>query len=116
MADVSAHLITGTGPFDVTGYYQDLVAICTTYRVRRLEVFGSVARSDFDHVQSDIDVLVNFIDERSFGAFERYFGLKEALEKIFQRSVDLVEEQAIKNPYFLQAINKDRKWVYGTTN
>nr|NIT57867.1 hypothetical protein [Fodinibius sp.]NIV15274.1 hypothetical protein [Fodinibius sp.]NIY26449.1 hypothetical protein [Fodinibius sp.] len=50
----------------------------------------------------------------SLGAFERYFGLKEALERLFQRSVDLVDVKAIKNPYFRQAIEKDKVIVYGT--
>jgi predicted nucleotidyltransferase len=39
--------------------------------------------------------------------------LKEALEQLFQRPVDLVEVKAIKNPYFRQAVEQEKVLVYG---
>jgi len=99
------------------GHYKTkLSELCLTYGVKRLEVFGSASRHDFNPRQSDIDFLVNFTDAHPLGAFEQYFGFKEALEQLFQRPVDLVEEKAIKNPYFKQAIQQDRVLVYETTN
>jgi len=44
--------------------------------------------------------------------FDRYFELKENLEKIFGRSVDIVMEEAIKNPIFRKSINQDRVLLY----
>ena len=99
---------------DMDLYMDELAEACDAYGVRRLEVFGSAFRGDFDPKHSDIDFLVEFTEGHPLGAFERYFGLKEALERLFQRPVDLVEERAIRNPYFREAIQQDRVVVYGT--
>jgi hypothetical protein len=99
---------------DISDYQDEIVQLCHVYGVSCLELFGSAARRDFDLVDSDLDFLVDFADVHALGAFDRYFGLKEELERLFQRSVDLIEVKAIKNPYFQQAIDKDRVIVYGT--
>jgi predicted nucleotidyltransferase len=101
---------------DLDLYVDELAKVCDAYGVKRLEVFGSAFRSDFDPSESDIDFLVEFSDEHQLSPFERYFGLKEALERLFQRPVDLVEERAIRNPYFREAIEQDRTLVYGTAS
>lgn len=44
---------------------------------------------------------------------DNYFDLKFSLQEIFKRSVDLLEEQAIKNPYFKQELNLTKELVYG---
>ena len=99
---------------NISHYSDALSNLCAAYEVKRLELFGSASRSDFNLENSDLDFLVEFGDTHSRGAFDQYFGLKEALEQLFQRSVDLVEVKAIKNPYFRQAIEKDKVLVYGT--
>lgn len=98
---------------NVSDYSDEISNLCSAYGVKRLELFGSASRSDFNLESSDLDFLVEFTDSHSQGAFDRYFGLKEALEQLFQRPVDLVELKAIKNPYFRQAIDKDKVLVYG---
>ncbi len=95
-------------------YSDKLSNLCTIYGVKRLELFGSALRSDFDQENSDLDFLIEFAESHSAGAFDRYFGFKEGLEQLFQRPVDLVEIKAIKNPYFRQAIERDKVLVYGT--
>ncbi|MEW6404826.1 MAG: nucleotidyltransferase domain-containing protein [Chloroflexota bacterium] len=99
---------------DLAGYSEELLKLCTIYGVDRLELFGSALRSDFDPEASDLDFLIDFSDSHPLGAFDRYFGLKEELERLFQRPVDLIEMKAIKNPYFRQAVEQDRVLVYGT--
>ena len=85
--------------------------ICRDLSLQRLDIVGSAAREDFS-ADSDVDVLVNFgNDEELFG---RYFDLKERLEEIFERPVDVIEERAIKNPDFKRAVEKDRIKIYGT--
>ena len=101
---------------EINAYMSKLSELCARYGVNRLEVFGSAARGNFDPKHSDVDFLVDFAEKHPLGAFERYFGLKEALEQLFQRPVDLVEEKAIRNPYFHQAIAQDKVLVYGTGN
>jgi len=95
-------------------YSDELSRLCAIYGVKRLELFGSASRSDFDLKNSDLDFLVEFAEYRSTGAFDRYFGLKEDLERLFHRPVDLVEINAIKNPYFREAIEQDKVVVYET--
>ena len=92
-------------------FRQSIKTICRELSLQRLEVVGSAARDDFND-DSDVDVLVSFRgDER---LFERYFDLKERLEELFERPVDVIEERAIKNPYFRRMIEKDRIALYGT--
>ncbi|MCJ7739683.1 MAG: nucleotidyltransferase domain-containing protein [Anaerolineae bacterium] len=90
--------------------------LCDAYGVIRLDVFGSASRDDFDPEQSDIDFLVEFAKVHPLGAFDRYFGLKEALEELFQRSVDLIDAKAIRNPYFRQVVENDKVLVYASGN
>ena len=90
-----------------------LKELCTKYQVRRLEVFGSaLTGKDFDAETSDLDFLVEFLPLRQGEYADTYFGLLEALESLFSRHVDLVMPRAIKNPYFLESINKNRKVLY----
>jgi predicted nucleotidyltransferase len=98
---------------NLSKYEDELANLCTVYGVKCLELFGSASRDDFDLEESDLDFLVEFADSHTMGAFDRYFGLKEDLEQLFQRPVDLVEVKAIKNPYFRQAVEQDKVLVYG---
>lgn len=99
---------------NLSTYSNKLSELCVAYDVKRLQLFGSASRNDFDLEKSDLDFLVEFLEMHSPGAFDRYFGLKEALEQLFQRPVDLVEVKAIKNPYFRQAIERDKVLLYET--
>jgi len=83
---------------------EQLQEICARYHVWRLELFGSAARDDFDPTTSDVDFLVEFLPNSTARGMEDYFGLKESLESLYGRPVDLVEERAITNPYFLRSI------------
>lgn len=87
--------------------------LCARYRVRRLELFGSaVDDENFEPENSDIDFLVEFLPLKQGEYADTYFGLLEAIENLFGRHIDLVMVRAIKNPYFLEAINKNRKVLY----
>ncbi len=97
---------------NITRYADPIAEICATYGVQRLALFGSALRDDFDPQRSDLDFVVEFAPPHLPGAFDRYFGLKEALERLFQRPVDLVEHNAIKNPYFLEVVNRDKSPIY----
>lgn len=84
--------------------------ICRQLRVRRLGVFGSVLRKDFGPA-SDVDVLVVF-DEDNKDLFGKYFELKERLEEVFGREVDLVVDRPFRNPVFRDAVEKTRTVIY----
>jgi predicted nucleotidyltransferase len=44
--------------------------------------------------------------------YERYFGLAESLEALFGRRVDLVEANAMRNPYPIRRANATRTPLY----
>jgi predicted nucleotidyltransferase len=96
----------------ITNHSLELHEICQRLGVRRLEVFGSASRGDFDRATSDLDFLVEFISDDWHGAADRWFGLIENLEALFGRKVDLVDVTAAKNPYFLELIQQDRVELY----
>lgn len=91
---------------------EELAALCRRFHVRRLDLFGSAARGDFDPGKSDIDFLVEFDRAAAQRPFDAYFGLKEALEELFGRPVDLVEAGAVRNPYLKASIEESRENVY----
>ena len=87
-------------------------AICRRYRIVRLDVFGSAARADdFNPASSDADFLVEFAPHIRTGLAE-FFGAKTDLEALLGRSVDLVESAAVRNPYVVASINRNREPVY----
>ena len=88
---------------------EELRALCRRFHVRRLDLFGSAARGDFDPEHSDVDFLVEFDREHpEVLSFNTYFGLREALEALLGRPVDLVEPGAVRNPYLKASI--DGSW------
>lgn len=89
----------------------EIPALCRRYGVSRLELFGSATADAFDPQRSDLDFLVEF-DADSSRLFDRYFGLKESLEALCGRRVDLVTVGSLRNPYFIEAVNKSRQLVY----
>lgn len=91
-------------------------SLCRKYGVERLEAFGSAARGNFYPATSDIDFLVEFVDQGWKGSFRRYMGLKHDLEDLLGFSVDLVEPAAITNPYFAQVALRHRSTIYAAGN
>lgn len=89
----------------------ELVELCRRMDVRRLELFGSAARGDFDPAHSDLDFLVEF-DDAARPALTAYFELKESLEAMFGRPVDLVMPDAVRNPFVKADIEKTRQLLY----
>ncbi|MCP2165500.1 nucleotidyltransferase family protein [Goodfellowiella coeruleoviolacea] len=86
--------------------------LCRALGVRRLDVFGSAVEGSFDVASSDVDVLVEFDVQPGFDYFGSYFGLKEGLERIFERPVDLVTTSSIRNPHFRRRVLDTREQVY----
>ena len=86
--------------------------ICKSHNVKHIYLFGSALGSDFKP-DSDYDFLVRFRDMEFMDYFDNYMDLKSDLEKYLKRKVDLLEEQALKNPYLIRNINKSKELVYG---
>ncbi|MEQ1438015.1 nucleotidyltransferase domain-containing protein [Fontimonas sp. SYSU GA230001] len=91
---------------------RDAIAVlCRRHGVRRLEVFGSVLRRDFDAARSDIDVLIEF-EPQVAESFTNFLDFKEALEALLGRPVDLVEFSAIRNRRLRHHIEQTKSPVY----
>ncbi len=92
--------------------------ICRRHGVKRLDLFGSAAKGrdgGFDPKGSDVDFVVSFERREPPELFDRYFGLKEDLERLFGRRVDLVMEGAVgKNPRFARSVEEDRVSLYAS--
>ena len=88
-----------------------IAALCRKYGIRKLDVFGSAATGAFDPDSSDIDFIVD-LGQYERGVSRRYFRFAEALKELFGRPVDLITEDQIRNPYFQQSVEGQRKNVY----
>lgn len=97
---------------DIEQHRSALEAICEKYRVARLELFGSAAMGSFDPNRSDLDFLVEFMPDSPMGPFHQYVDFLIELKALFGREVDLVEAGAMKNPYFIRAVNATRRLLY----
>jgi len=85
--------------------------LCHLYGVSRLEAFGSIVRGDFDAARSDVDILVEF-DQSVAASFTNFLNLKESLEVLLGRSVDLVELRAVRNRRLRHYIEQSRFPIY----
>jgi len=85
---------------------------CRRFGVRRLEVFGSAIRSDFDPAKSDVDFIVSFADKTPGTYADRYFDFAAAIDQLLGRKIDLLTERSIRNPYFRREIETARQIVY----
>jgi len=90
----------------------ELIDLCDRYGVRRLALFGSALRDDFDPGRSDLDLLVEFSPTSPQEHAEAYFGLLENLESLFGRRVDLLELGAVRNPYLRREIEEQQETLY----
>ena len=104
----------GNSPLSGLTEGKDLTKICEKYHVLQMVIFGSAIRSDFDPDKSDIDILVSFRTMTPTEHADAYFGLLEELEETFGRSVDLLEEKAVTNPYLKKSIDDSGVLVYAS--
>jgi predicted nucleotidyltransferase len=91
---------------------EQIKEICKKYKVKNFFVFGSVLTDSFSP-NSDIDFIVDFEEKDPIKYTDLYFKLKDKLEKILNRQIDLIEERAIKNSFFRNEINQSKVLIYG---
>ena len=93
-------------------HINDIRKLCSDYKVRQLYAFGSVLTTTFNN-ESDVDLVVDFDPMEISHYADNYFDFKFSLQKLLNRSIDLLEEKAIKNPYFREHLNQQRQLIYG---
>jgi len=76
---------------------EKIEAFCRKWKIKELALFGSVLRDDF-RPDSDVDVLVTFQQDDSWSLLDLMM-MREELMEMFGRRVDLVEKDAVRNPF-----------------
>lgn len=92
-----------------------IVALCKTYGVRKLALFGSAARGDFDPARSDVDVVLEFADYGP-GVGRRFMQFALAMEDLLGRRVDIVFETSIRDRDFLQDVLATQEVLYDASS
>ena len=96
----------------ITENRDKIIELCRQHHVRRLSVFGSVTRDDFDPERSDVDLLVEFEELPYPDSVDNYWEMRDKLTSLFARPVDLVRERFIRNPYLLREIHAEQETLY----
>jgi len=97
--------------FNIKSYEEKIKKLCVSLHLKRLDLFGSAATEEFGS-NSDIDVIVEFEENGNYNHFDSYFTLKEQLQNIFHRPIDIIIDGAVKNPYLKASIAQTRKNIY----
>jgi uncharacterized protein len=93
-------------------HIKEIKRLCSAHKVKQLYAFGSVLTNKFN-TESDIDLVVDFDTMDISDYADNYFDFKFSLQNILNRPVDLLEEKAVKNPYFRKNLNQQRLLIYG---
>lgn len=96
----------------VNKHRDEIEGLCDEFGVQELYLFGSAASGDFRSRTSDLDFMVRFKPTTPAEHADRYFGLIDGLKDIFHRRIDLVEIDAIKNPFFKESAEAHRVQLY----
>lgn len=93
-----------------------IAALCRKYKVVKLWIFGSILTSRFNE-NSDVDFSVDFdseaINSEGLDWVDIFFGFMHELESLLGRKVDLVDEVAIRNPFFRKELDATKQLIYG---
>jgi hypothetical protein len=89
---------------------QAVARFCKRWKIVEMSLFGSVLRDDFNP-DSDIDVLVTFSPEAQWSLWD-FPQMQDELKAIFGREVDIVEKDALKNPFRRHSILTTKQVVY----
>ena len=91
-------------------YKNSIADICIKNKIRTCYLFGSAAKGHFTET-SDIDFIID-LEKDGGDYFERFMTVKHALEKLFNRQVDLLVRESIRNPYLNKEIERTQELIY----
>ena len=83
---------------------------CQRWKIREFSIFGSALRDDFS-ATSDVDVLVDFNPGVAWG-IDEWIAMRDELEAVFGRRVDLVSRASLRNPFRRSEILRTRKVLH----
>jgi predicted nucleotidyltransferase len=88
---------------------EQIAHFCQERGIRKLSLFGSVLRHDFDPQQSDVDVLAEFAPEVLKTVGFQYFGYGKELAAIIGRKVDFCSRL---HPLIFQRVKDELVPIY----
>lgn len=86
--------------------------LCERHRVRRLYLIGSAATDEFDAGRSDVDFMVESEPHERRGFDDVYFVLREGLENVLGRKIDLIERHCVRNPVVIHSMETHKVPLY----
>jgi predicted nucleotidyltransferase len=108
----------------ITNNIEAIRALCKQHHVKELYVFGSAVRDDFNE-ESDVDFLYVFdLDDFNlqetpgqwpYSPFAEFFKLKNGLEVLMARKVDVISYNDISSKVFKEMADKEKELVYAKT-
>jgi uncharacterized protein len=97
----------------ITDNIDKIKQLCLQHSVKELYAFGSVCTPRFTET-SDVDLLIKFDDNlEPLKQGKQFWDFLFAVEKVLNRSVDLVTEKSLTNPYFIEELNEMKTPIYG---
>ncbi len=96
----------------ITDKLEAIAELCRTHHVKRLAVFGSAARDDFDPERSDVDLLVEFGVPEEVRYAKNFFSLQRSMTTLLDRRVDVVIAGTLRNPVVLRNVDEDVETLY----
>lgn len=93
-------------------HLQTVIELLKKHKIKNAFLFGSVLSDHFND-QSDIDLLINFLDySNPLEIGQSIWDLEDELEALTNRKIDLLTERSLKNPYFIQELNNTKQLIY----
>jgi predicted nucleotidyltransferase len=96
----------------IRGLAGPIADIARRHGASRVALFGSATQADVVVVPADLDVAVTFAEQEDVSRAEQLFGLRAELERLAGMSVDLVEPEAIDNPYLREQLERTEVVLY----
>jgi hypothetical protein len=97
----------------VSSHINEIRQFFESHKVEKAYVFGSAVSGQLKE-NSDLDFLIRFkagLDPLEKG--ELWWKLHDKLRDFFNREIDIVTEDSLKNPYFIEELEKTKKLIYG---
>ena len=96
----------------VKGSLPEIHDLFRSHYVTDAALFGSVVTGEFT-AESDVDILVTFDEKLEVLDYaDNFFSLKEKLEDLLGRRVDLLSTISLKNPVLIDSINRSKELLY----
>lgn len=90
---------------------QEFIDLCKVHKVKELYAFGSVINGNFTD-KSDVDLLVDIDENDPLNRGQLLLSIWDQFETYFNRKVDLLTYNSLRNPYLKESINNTKQLIY----